>query len=266
MSKHLHHLYFFIIFLISSSCSTNQATGEKIFILTSKNQEASLGKQAYQEIIQKETQTKNLALAKRIEIIGMRLAKVSGVTGYVWEFKTFENSTPNAFCLPGGKVGVYTGILDMAKNDAGLAAVLGHEIGHAIARHGGQRLSQEFLTKSALAALSLTALSRMPSEKKDITMGLLGAGLTVGIILPFSRDNETEADEIGLKLMSLAGYDPQEAIKFWDRFSTEQNVGPSFLSTHPKSADRRDHLKEILPDALNIYQSIEQKKGLGLSF
>ncbi len=249
-----------------NSCATNPATGDKIFLLTSESQENRMGEQAYRELQGKEKEV-DQHLAKRVEIIGQRLAAVAGRPDYKWEFRTFQNDTPNAFCLPGGKVGVYSGILKYAKNDAGLAAVLGHEIGHALARHGGQRMSQQISTQLIVAGAAAVGFTKMNSTERQLAIAALGAGLTIGVILPFSRSHETEADEIGLRLMALAGYDPSEAVNFWDRFSKAGGANPpKFLSTHPSSEDRRDHLQELLPDAERLYTSIPRQHGKGLDF
>ncbi len=262
----MRKLIILIAFMFTTSCATTPATGDKIFLLTSESQENRMGEQAFRDLQGKEREV-DQHLAKRVEIIGQRLAAVAGRPDYKWEFKTFDNSTPNAFCLPGGKVGVYSGILKYAKNDAGLAAILGHEIGHALARHGGQRMSHQISANLILAGAAAVGFSKMTNTEKQLAMAALGAGLTVGVLLPYSRSHETEADELGLKLMALAGYDPSEAISFWDRFSKAGgNAPPKFLSTHPSSEDRRDHLQELLPDSERLYVSVPRQYGKGLDF
>ena len=198
-----------------------------------------------------------------VEAIGKNIAAVANQPDFKWEFRTILSDTPNAFCLPGGKVAVYTAILKYAKNEAGLATVMGHEIGHAIARHGGQRMSQSMAANIALAGISAIGLAKMDPNKRGLVMAALGVGVTYGLILPFSRAHETEADEIGLTLMAKAGYDPREAVNFWDRFSKAGGKeAAEFLSTHPGSEKRRDHLKSLLPQVMPEYE-VSSRLGTG---
>ena len=253
----------FILFSLLSSCSTTPVSGNKAFLLTSSQSENSQGEEAYKEILKKEKEVKGTAQAKLVEEIGWKIAAVANQPDFKWEFKTLESDEPNAFCLPGGKVAVYTGIFKYAQNEAGLATIMGHEIGHAIARHGGQRMSQQMATNAALTGLSILGLSKMDPTKKTLAMAALGAGATYGVILPFSRKHETEADEIGLVLMSKAGYDPRESVNFWDRFSQAGGKSPpEFLSTHPASTTRREHLRSLLPKVMPDYEA-SVKIGVG---
>lgn len=224
------------------------------------------GQEAYQEILGKEKVIKGTRESNMVESIGKKIAAVANKPDFQWEFKTIESDTPNAFCLPGGKVAVYTGIFKYAKNEAGLATVMGHEIGHAIARHGGQRMSQAMATNLAMAGIATIGLAKMDDTKKQFAMAALGIGATIGVILPFSRAHETEADEIGLTLMARAGYDPMEAVHFWDRFSkaSEGKSPPEFLSTHPTSSKRKDNLLGLQTKAMTEYQS-SPKYGIGQS-
>lgn len=254
-----------LIFAISLSCSTTPVSGNKAFLLTSSETENKQGEDAYKEILSKEKIVTGTDQAKMVEEIGKRIAAVANQPDFKWEFKTLQSDQPNAFCLPGGKVAVYTGILKYAANEAGLATIMGHEIGHAIARHGGQRMSQQMATNAALTGLAAIGLSKMDGPKKTIAMPALGAGATYGIILPFSRKHETEADEIGLVLMAKAGYNPAEAVNFWDRFSKAGGKAPpEFLSTHPNSETRRDHLRKLQSKVQADYEA-SPKFGLGRS-
>jgi predicted Zn-dependent protease len=252
--------------LTFTSCSTTPVSGKKSFLLTSSAEENAQGDEAYQEILKKEKVITGTAQSKMVEEIGNRIAAVANQPDFKWEFKTIESKEPNAFCLPGGKVAVYTGIFQYAKNEAGLATVMGHEIGHAIARHAGQRMSQAMATNVLMAGVAVVGLGDMESGQKNMIMGLLGAGATVGVILPFSRSNETEADSIGLNLMSKAGYDPRESVNFWDRFAQADKGGgpPAFLSTHPASKDRKTNLEKQLPKVLPLYEA-SSKVGIGRS-
>ncbi len=252
-----------LVLLFSLSCSTTPVSGNKAFLLTSQETENQQGEEAYKEILTKEKVITGTAQAKMVEEIGRRIAAVANQPDFKWEFKTLQSDEPNAFCLPGGKVAIYTGIFKYAQNEAGLATIMGHEIGHALARHGGQRMSQQMATNAALAGLAIVGLSGLDDTKKTVAMAALGAGATYGIILPFSRKHETEADEIGLVLMAKAGYDPAEAVNFWDRFSKAGGKAPpEFLSTHPNSENRREHLRSLQSKVQGDYQA-SAKLGLG---
>ena len=252
-----------VLFVFTASCTTTPVSGHKALLLTSSATENQQGEEAYKEILTKEKIITGTAQAKMVEEIGKRIAAVANQPDFEWEFKTLQSDEPNAFCLPGGKVAVYTGIFKYAKNEAGLATIMGHEIGHAIARHGGQRMTQQMLTTGLLAGVGAIGLAKMDSTKKAIAMAALGAGVTYGITLPFSRGDETEADEIGLVLMAKAGYDPREAVNFWDRFSQAGgSAPPEFMSTHPNSEKRREHLRSLIPNVMPDYEA-STKKGLG---
>ena len=252
-----------VLFVFTTSCTTTPVSGHKALLLTSSATENQQGEEAYKEILTKEKIITGTAQAKMVEEIGKRIAAVANQPDFEWEFKTLQSDEPNAFCLPGGKVAVYTGIFKYAKNEAGLATIMGHEIGHAIARHGGQRMTQQMLTTGLLAGVGAIGLAKMDSTKKAIAMAALGAGVTYGITLPFSRGDETEADEIGLVLMAKAGYDPREAVNFWDRFSQAGgSAPPEFMSTHPNSEKRREHLRSLIPNVMPDYEA-STKKGLG---
>lgn len=169
---------------------------------------------------------------------------------FAWEFNVVDDpNTVNAFCMPGGKVVVYTGILKVTQNEDALAVVMGHEIAHALAKHGSERMSQTLAAQVGLTSLDL-ALSQKPTQTKQILMAAAGAGTQVGLLLPFSRKHESEADEIGLYLLTMAGYNPAEAVPFWERMN-KMGGGrpPEFLSTHPDPAKRSQRLKELIPKA-----------------
>lgn len=252
-----------VLALSFTACSKNPVSGKKSFLLTSEADENSQGQQAYEEILKKEKVITDTPQAKMVETIGHKIAAVANRPDYKWEFKTIQSEEPNAFCLPGGKVAVYTGIFKYAKNEAGLATVMGHEIGHALARHGGQRMSQAIATNVLMAGIAVVGLGNMEPDKRNMVMSMLGVGATLGIILPFSRSHESEADEIGLTLMSKAGYDPRESVNFWDRFAQAGGKSPpAFLSTHPSSEKRRDRLQELLPKVMPEYEA-SPKLGLG---
>lgn len=177
--------------------------------------------------------------------------KASELKDFAWEFNVVDDPTVNAFCMPGGKVVVYTGILKVTQNEDALAVVMGHEIAHALAHHGNERMSQGLVTQLGLTTLDLgLALSQKPAATRQLLMQAAGAGAQLGVILPFSRKHESEADEIGLYLMAMAGYNPSEAAPFWERMNKSGGARPpEFLSTHPDPAKRSQKLRELVPKA-----------------
>ncbi|MCO4795195.1 MAG: M48 family metallopeptidase [Bacteriovoracaceae bacterium] len=256
----------FLVFFILSSCSSTPLTGKKALLLVPEREENAMGVKAWNDIKRKERVSRDSRITSIVNTVGVNIAKQAARPDFNWEIKTFESSSPNAFCLPGGKIGIYTGILKYAKNEAGLATVMGHEVGHAIARHGGQRMSQQLVTNLGMVAIGVTAFSKMPPRKRNLLMAAIGAGVAVGVMLPYSRSHELEADEIGMILMAKAGYDPREAVKFWERFGRAGGKAPpEFLSTHPRSGKRAERLSAMLPKALEIYNSSRVKYGLGRS-
>jgi predicted Zn-dependent protease len=175
--------------------------------------------------------------------------------GYKWEFNTIDSKEINAWCMPGGKVVVYTGLLPVTKNEAALAIVMGHEIAHSVAKHGNERMSQALVQQMGGMALGI-ALSQKPQETQDLFMMTYGIGSEVGAILPWSRQQETEADQYGLIFSAMAGYDPREAIPFWQRMEAAGNASPpEFLSTHPSDATRLKKLEKFMPEAMKYYNA-----------
>ena len=174
---------------------------------------------------------------------------------YAWEFHLVENEQVNAWCMPGGKVVVYTGLLPVAEGEAGLAVVMGHEIAHAIAEHGNERMSQALLTQLGGVALS-KALEEKPQETRALFLGAYGVGTQVAVLLPYSRLHESEADHLGMIFMALAGYDPHEAVAFWQRMTAAKSgpAPPEFLSTHPSDQARIENLRELIPEAMDYYR------------
>jgi predicted Zn-dependent protease len=257
------------------SCTTVEGTGRQQFIITSPAQENEMGATAYKEVQAKEKICTDAATVAFVKRVGERLAKVAdpgGVHGFQWEFTVLESNTVNAFCLPGGKVAVYTGILPYCQNEAGLAAVMGHEIGHAIARHGGERMTQATLAQTALTVGAAAAQAKGYSDQTiQLGVAIGGLGAQYGAILPFSRKHESEADYLGLKYMAEAGYDPAEAATFWQRFAKLTDSGSTgivkkieaFSSTHPQSSDRATDLKAKEPEAKRLYDAAPVKYGAG---
>jgi len=227
----------------------------------------ALGSDAYAKILATEKRSQDAEAIAILDRVGKRLAAVAPNRGFTYEFTLLESPTVNAFCLPGGKVAVYTGILGLCENEAGLAAVLGHEIAHAIADHGNERMSQGVLIQGAQQGLALALEnSNVKATTANLSMAAFGLGAQIGVMLPFSRSHELEADELGLEYMAKAGYDPEQAVLFWQRFATLGNGGtPAFLSTHPPSEDRAQALIRDLPKAKRWYAAAAQQSGAGAS-
>ncbi|MGH7361059.1 MAG: M48 family metallopeptidase [Candidatus Methylomirabilales bacterium] len=240
------------------ACQTVPYTGRSQLQLLSEPEETRMGLQAYREVLKKSRISGDPAANDMVARVGARIAAATGRTDYAWEFKVIDDGRQiNAFALPGGKVAVYTGLLPVTRDEAGLAAVLGHEIAHVIARHGGERVSQELLVQTGLTA-TMAALSRGDPQMVRSVGSLLGAGAAVGLILPWSREQESEADHLGLIFMAKAGYDPHAAMDLWRRMS-EASRGrgepPEFLSTHPSHGSRIKQIEQWMPEALQYYQA-----------
>jgi metalloendopeptidase OMA1, mitochondrial len=233
------------------ACESAPITGRNQLILMPESQDAQMGLQAYQQIKQEQPVSQDPELNRRVQEVGRRIAEVSPHPEWDWQFTLFENDEPNAFALPGGKVGVNTGLFKVAKNDAQLAAIVGHEVAHAIARHGAERMSQGMLTQLGAAALGMATNSAYAE--------VAAQAATLGIILPYSRTQESEADHIGLIYMAEAGYDPREAVALWRNFeSLGGERPPEFLSTHPAEGTRIERLEALMPEVVPIY---EQNRG-----
>lgn len=236
-------------------------TGRHQFITMTPKEEQSRGLTTFQKIKHSGKISGNTAMQSRVRRIGSRIAAVTPMRNASWEFIVFQDPEPNAFCLPGGKVGVQTGILKIASTDNELAAVLSHEVGHAVARHSAEQISQNEAVGLGVGLLG-TAVSIGSSAALGFDPGagnvssVLGAGANLGFFLPFSRRQELEADRLGLLYMARAGYDPRAAIVFWEKMKTrpEKDDGPSFLSTHPLDEHRIRELKKYLPQALVEYE------------
>ncbi len=252
-------------------CETNPYTGRKQLLMTSVGQEVQMGAQAYNQVktdpkMRPSQDPREIEPVKRVAARIVEAAKRSKYAEmakqFQWEVTVIkDDKTANAFALPGGKMAVYTGIFPMAKTEAGLAAVMGHEVVHALARHGAERMSQGQLTNTVLqvagAAIGLSGGNPMLGQA---TMAALGAGAQVGVLLPFSRKHESEADYVGILLAADAGYDPRESVALWERMGQASGGGGSgeFLSTHPSHETRIEQLKEWMPEAMAIYQKRSQ--------
>lgn len=236
-----------------AGCAIVPETGRQQVNLFSSQEEVQLGLTEFEKMKKDVPVSKDAALNAQVQRVGKRIAAVAQLPNAQWEFVVFESKEANAFCLPGGKVGIYTGILPICKDDAGLAAVMGHEVAHAVARHGGERMT----TAAGISMVGQLGSSYMGASKyanwTPLAMQAYGLGAQLGVALPHSRSQESEADTIGLLYMARAGYDPKAAVAFWERFAQyNQKAGSStawFLRTHPTDADRIAHLKSLLPRA-----------------
>ena len=194
---------------------------------------------------------------ERISKSAERFMKENGLSSNIqyfdWQFNLVENEVPNAWCMPRGKIVFYTGILPFTQDETGVAVVMGHEVAHAVARHGNERMSQGLLTQMGGIALAV-ALEEKPEETKQLFMAAYGLGATYGVLLPYSRTHELEADRIGLIIMAMAGYDPNKAVDFWERMAQmDKNNPPEFMSTHPSDLNRINEIKKYLPEAMKYY-------------
>ena len=233
-------------------CQTVPVTGRQQLILLSASDENRMGITAYEEILKEEKLSQDPEINAMVTRVGQRIAAVVDRSDFAWEFRVIDKDVANAFALPGGKVAVYTGILKYTQTETGLAVVMGHEVAHALARHGGERVSHSMIAQLGLAAVQVGLSNSNPM----IVQGI-GLAYGVGVALPFNRSQESEADHIGLVLMAKAGYDPREAIPFWQRMEAgKKGQGPpAFLSTHPSGTTRIAQLKQWMPEALQYYQS-----------
>lgn len=237
-----------VVFL--AGCATVPVTGRRSFNLIPESQAIAMGEDAYQQVLSESKLITSGPDYEMVVEVGNRIAAVADES-YDWEFALIDDpNTVNAFCLPGGKVAVYTGILPVARNADGLAVVMGHEIAHAVARHGSERMTDALAIQ--VAGTGLESLLGGTSEgSRNLIMAAYGVGAQIGVLLPFGRSQESEADHIGLIYMARAGYDPQEAPRFWERMNAQSGGGapPEFLSTHPNPENRVRQLREWMPEA-----------------
>jgi predicted Zn-dependent protease len=260
MKNHTKYIVISILILIIS-CAKNPFTGKKNLNFVSNSQLFPSAFQQYGTFLKENKVVTGTVDSKRVETIGIKIKdaaerwlKANGhpeyLNGYQWEYKLIENKEVNAWCMPGGKIVVYTGILPVTKDDAGLATVMGHEVSHALANHGAQRMSAAQIQQIGAVGVAV-ATGSQSAEKQRMWQEYYGIGSQVGVMLPFSRSHETEADKIGLTLMALAGYNPDQAILFWERMSASSggNKPAEMLSTHPSDATRIANLKRLIPEA-----------------
>ncbi len=261
-------LFLFIVAALFTGCVLNLVTGRKQLSLVQESELQLMATSQYKTFLD-ENKVLNPGSSKEaalVDRVGARISNAitkyyneqgqqSVIEGYKWEFNTIESKEANAWCMPGGKVVVYTGLLPLTQNETALAIVVGHEIAHAIAKHGSERMSQGIVQQLGGVALEV-ALSQKPQETQNLFMQAYGIGSTVGAVLPWSRQQETEADHYGLIFAAMAGYNPQEAIPFWQRMAEAGGAKPpEFLSTHPADETRIRKLKQFMPEAMKYYNS-----------
>jgi predicted Zn-dependent protease len=261
---------FFVVLATLISCSTNPVTGRKQFKLVSEQELQGMATQQYRQFL-----TENQVVtpsadrdAEMVRRVGRRVADAvtkyyrqnnlgNVLDGYNWEFNLVNDKAVNAWCMPGGKVVVYTGLLPVTQNEAALAVVMGHEISHAIFQHGNERMSQGLAQQLGGAALTV-ALANKPASTQNLFLNAYGIGSNVGFALPFSRKQELEADHYGLIWTAMSGYNPREAIALWQRMEKMSNgqKPPEFLSTHPSEGRRIEELQKFMPEALKYYKPV----------
>jgi predicted Zn-dependent protease len=253
------------VFVLATGCAKVPVTGRSQLHLIPSSEMMAMSAQQYGEFMKQNPPSHDAAGTAQVHRVGTRIQRAvetymqqysdgSRIANYNWEFNLVESKEVNAWCMPGGKVVVYSGILPVTKDDAGLAVVMGHEIAHAIAEHGSERMSHQMVAQMGGIALS-EALKTKPSETQQLWMTVFGAGAQYGALLPFSRLQESEADRLGLIFMAMAGYDPRTAPVFWQRMAEgKQGAPPEFMSTHPSDATRIQKLNELMPEAMKYYQ------------
>ena len=242
---------------ILTGCYTVPETGRRDMALLSSSEEMKMGFSEFEKMKKAEKINKDPQINAMVQRVGKRIAAVAELPDAQWEFVVFENDVPNAFCLPGGKIGIYTGILPITQSEEGLATVMGHEVAHAVARHGAARISRA-MGVQMIGQILGQAVAHKSQRAQVLTMQAYGLGAQLGSTLPHSRLQESEADHIGLLYMARAGYDPQEAVAFWQRFADyNRKAGgntPWFLRTHPLDVKRVERLQALMPEAKREYR------------
>lgn len=258
-------IVYLLLLLVAVSCSTVPLTNRTQITAIPSSQMLGLSSNSYNEVLSQSEISSNEEYRSSVERVGENISSAVEtylknigreelLQGYAWEFNVIKSDQLNAWCMPGGKIAFYEGIMPICENDNGVAVVMAHEIAHAVAKHNNERMTQQLGLQMGGLALS-EALSEQETKTKEIALAVFGLGTQVGIILPYSRSFENEADELGLYFMAMAGYDPRQAPQFWERMLQAGGSSvPEFLSTHPNPANRIDHLKQIMPKALEYYQ------------
>lgn len=254
-----------VVALLFQACSLVPLTGRRQLSLVSDADMLSMSFSQYDQFKKENRMSSNTAQTNAVKRVGRdiqnavaayfaRTKMSEELKGFAWEFNLVENKEANAWCMPGGKVMVYSGILPFTQNETGLAVVMGHEIAHAVAKHSNERMSQALVSQLGGQVLA-EALKQKPQQTQQVWMTLFGAGVQLGAVLPYSRLQENEADRLGLIFMAMAGYDPNAAIGFWQRMSQKAGAKPpEFLSTHPSDKSRLQKIRSHIPEAMKYYK------------
>lgn len=256
----------FLLLILGYACSVVPLTGRKQFVVIPADQMLSLSADSYSQVLKESKVSSNPKYISSVRNVGTRLTAAvkqymkqngleSAIEGYQWQYNVIVSDELNAWCMPGGQIAFYEGIMPVCQDDNGVAVVMGHEIAHAIAQHGNERMSQQLAIQMGGIALS-EALSTKKESTQQLALAAFGVSSALGVTLPFSRTHETEADELGLYFMAMAGYDPQKAPAFWERMITQGGSRPpEFLSTHPNPENRIKALQKYMPKALEYYNA-----------
>ena len=266
MKKTLLLAGIFMLNMVFQACNTVPVTGRKQVSLLPESDLITYSNLNYSEFIKSHQLSTNAAQTTMVKKVGKKISaaveeflkskgKLDLLQGYEWEYNLVESPEPNAWCMPGGKIVVYTGILPYTQNEAGLAVVMGHEVAHAVARHGNERMSHQIIVEYGAGVLG-TFINDKPEETQQLYQMAYGLGAQYGMMLPYSRMHESEADKMGLIFMAIAGYDPHQAIAFWERMAKSGGQKPpEFMSTHPSDQSRIQALKEFMPEAMKYYKN-----------
>ena len=260
------YLLLLLAVAIFAACSTVLITGRKQLLLVPDSEVLTMSLQSYKQFIDSVPASKDKANTDLVKKVGKNISTVvetylknngmeAEIANFSWEFNLVKDTSVNAFCMPGGKVVVFEGILPITQTEVGMAVVLGHEIAHAVAKHSSERMSQQMMVQYG-ASLTNSLLSNKSEATRSTLNTIYGIGTEYGVMLPYSRKHEYEADQLGLIFLAMEGYDPNEAITFWQRMAANSGGAPiEFMSTHPSDANRIAKLKELLPDALKYYKN-----------
>ncbi len=263
----MKNISLFLLVFFTISCGTVPMTGRKQFTAIPSSQMISLAEDSYAQVLNESKLSNNQLYTTQVRRVGTRVSQAvekyfkekgleDNIKNYSWEFHVLASDEKNAWCMPGGKIAFYEGIMPICENDNGVAVVMAHEIAHAVAKHGNERMSQQLAAQLGGMALS-EALENEKETTRKLALAAFGVGAQVGIMLPYSRTHEKEADELGLYFMAMAGFNPREAPEFWKRMK-EQSGGagvPEFLSTHPNPESRIDNINQHMPEAMKYYNS-----------
>ncbi len=253
--------------LCAAACVTNPYTGKSQLLLLSESQETQMGVSGYAEVSSSSSINTDLDLNEPLRRVGRNIAAVAdawrraeGLAPYEWEFKVIaDDATVNAWCMPGGKIAFYTGIYPILEDENAMAVVMGHEVSHALLRHGNERVSQNLITQLGLTAADAVNLG---GKHKDLALAALGTGAQLGVLLPFSREHETDADRLGLEIAARAGYDPRAAVGLWERMAASGGGRPpEFLSTHPDPANRIANMQRWMPEMLQLWERSQKQQN-----